>query len=90
MDLSIALSYSQVIAGVKNSYLSVGKSWKNVGNIAIGLNYVDYGNFDGYDEYETAQGTFSGSRYGLLFTVLAKLISRFFGWINYKTDIFEI
>lgn len=61
MDLSVVFNFAPYISGTKNSYIALAKSWKDVGNFSLGLNYLNYGTFEGYDQYETYQGTFTGS-----------------------------
>lgn len=84
MDLSIMLNYSPSIVGVKNSYLGFAKSWRDVGNFAVGLNYVNYGNFDGYDEFEIPQGTFTGTDMAFYLQYSRRLSPLFAGGITLK------
>ena len=56
-------SYINFLGSVSYGYLAYGKSFKNVGHFAFGLQDVGYGNFDERDEYGNKTGTITANDY---------------------------
>ena len=63
MDQHMNLNYINYFAGVNYGYASYAFQREGLGNFAGGIHYVDYGTFQGTDEYGNAQGTFRASEY---------------------------
>lgn len=65
MHNNLSLNYVNYFAGVNYGYASYAYSLENVGNLAAGMHYVNYGTFDRTDELGELQGTFRASEYAL-------------------------
>lgn len=65
MHNNLSLNYVNYFAGVNYGYASYAYSLENVGNLAAGMHYVNYGTFDHTDELGELQGTFRASEYAL-------------------------
>lgn len=84
MDLSLITNYSLYMADAKNSYIGFAKSWKGVGNFALGMHYLSYGEFEGYDRYGVPTGTFTGSDMALYLQYSRRLSNHLSGGITIK------
>lgn len=60
---AISGSYINFLGAINYGYLSYGRSFKNVGHFAIGLQDVGYGSINGRDEYGNQTGTFKANDY---------------------------
>src|SRR6201998_29090 len=60
---SISGSYINFLWSITYGYLAYGKSFKKVGNFALGLQDVSYGTITGRDEYGNQTSTFTGNDY---------------------------
>src|SRR5210317_435192 len=65
MHNNLSLNYVNYFAGVNYGYASYAYSLENMGNLAAGMHYVNYGSFDLTDELGELQGTFRASEYAL-------------------------
>ncbi|MGB0897428.1 MAG: type IX secretion system protein PorQ [Flavobacteriaceae bacterium] len=66
MDGQLALNFVNYFADVNFGSLSYAKSFGEKKHIiAAGITYVDYGNFEGYDNYGISTGEFSGNEFAL-------------------------
>ncbi|WP_274475688.1 type IX secretion system protein PorQ [Mangrovimonas aestuarii] len=62
MDNQVSLNYSSYLGGISYGTASYGYTWdRHVQTFAIGVNYINYGSFDGYDEQGNQTGSFSGN-----------------------------
>jgi hypothetical protein len=58
-------SYINFLGAVNYGYLAYGKSFKNIGHFAVGLQDVGYGSISERDEYGNQTGTFKANDYNL-------------------------
>ena len=66
MDKQLALNFVNYFADINYGSVSYAKSFGEKKHlIAAGITYVDYGSFDGYDNYGTSTGEFSGNEFAL-------------------------
>jgi len=65
MDQHMNLNYVNYFAGVNYGYASYAFEKEGTGNFAGGIHYVDYGTFEGADEFGNFNGTFRASEYAL-------------------------
>ena len=84
MNLAIALNYSPYLVGTKNSFFGFAKSWKGVGNFLLGINNLSYGTFDGFDEFGTQSGTFTGHDMAIYMQYSRRLSPSFSSGITIK------
>ena len=62
MGNHLATNYSNYFGEVAYGTASYAYTWdRHVQTLHVGVNYVNYGNFDGYDELGNKTGTFNGS-----------------------------
>lgn len=64
-DNHLVLNYVGYFADIKYGYVSYAINFDSIGNFAIGLHYMDYGEFQYADVYGQRSGTFSPSEYAL-------------------------
>ncbi len=62
----LALDYVGMFSGGNFATVAYGCNFERFGTFLFGLRYNGYGTFEGYDETETPQGTFSASDIALL------------------------
>lgn len=67
MDKSISLSYADYLSDVRFGYVAYGRSLKTKGNVALGVQYINYGRFIAADESGTITGSFDAAEYALVF-----------------------
>jgi hypothetical protein len=68
MNNHLALNYSNYFGDVTYGTASYVYTYdRHVQTFHVGVNYVNYGEFDGYDEYGEATSSFSGSEMALSF-----------------------
>lgn len=66
MEGQLALNFVNYFADINYGSVSYAKSFGQKKHlIAAGITYVDYGSFDGYDNYGTSTGEFSGNEFAL-------------------------
>ena len=58
MHMQLSTNWVNYLADIKFGYFGTAYSLKKYGNIAIGLQYINYGNFNGYDESQNPTGVF--------------------------------
>lgn len=67
MDNHLALNYGNYFGEVTYGTASYAYTYdRHLQTIQAGINYVNYGDFDGYDEYGQSTASFSGSELALL------------------------
>ncbi len=67
LDNHLAVNYINYMLDINFGYASFAKSFDNIGTFGIGVQYIDYGEFDYADE----TGYFSGATFGAQETALA-------------------
>ena len=66
MDNQLALNYSSYLGGINYGTAAYAYTWdRRTQTFHIGVTYINYGNFDGYDEEGNATGTFTGNEAAL-------------------------
>ena len=62
MDNQLAVNYSSYLGDVRYGTAAYAYTWdRRTQTFHVGMTYVNYGSFDGYDENGISTGTFSGS-----------------------------
>ena len=68
MDNQLALNYSSYLGDIKYGTAAYAYTWdRRIQTFHLGMTYVNYGSFDGYDENGLSTGTFTGSEAALSF-----------------------
>ena len=81
---NIVMNYISYLANVNYGYVSFAKDIPQKGTFAVGIHYINYGQFDAADRFGTITGKFSGSEYALNL-IFARAIDSSFRWgINIK------
>jgi len=86
MDNQLALNYSSYLGGISYGTAAYAYTWdRRVQTFHVGMTYINYGSFDGYDLDGNPTGSFTGNEAALSFGY-AKQIGRtdFFGGFNVK------
>lgn len=65
MDNQLALNFSKYFGAVTYGSAAFVKSYPNQKNFFVGVNYLNYGQMEGYDEIGNATGSFSGNEIAL-------------------------
>ncbi len=81
---NLVLNYMSYISSVKSGYVSYGYSIPEIGNFSIGIQSLDYGEFDRTDENFQGLGTFSGGEYALNITYSRALTPNIYMGITFK------
>jgi hypothetical protein len=58
MDKHVFATYNNYVSDINSGYFSYGKTFKNIGTFSLGILYLDYGTFNGYNETGISTGTF--------------------------------
>ena len=77
MHNNLNLNYINYFAGVNFGYASYAYHLKNIGNLAAGIHYVNYGTFNRTDEFGEDLGTFRASEYALNLIYSRSIIDTF-------------
>ena len=86
MDNQLALNYSSYLGGISYGTAAYAYTWdRRVQTFHVGMTYINYGSFDGYDLNGVSTGTFTGNE-AALSVGYAKQLGRsdFYGGINVK------
>jgi len=86
MDNQLALNYSSYLGDISYGTAAYAYTWdRRVQTFHIGMTYINYGTFDGYDLNGVSTGTFTGSE-AALSVGYAKQLGRsdFYGGFNAK------
>lgn len=68
MDNQLALNYSSYLGGISYGTAAYAYTYdRHVQTFHIGMTYINYGSFDGYDEQGVSTGSFSGNEAALSF-----------------------
>lgn len=66
MDNQLALNYSSYLAGISYGTAAYAYTWdRRTQTFHVGMAYINYGSFDGYDEDGNPTGSFSGNEAAL-------------------------
>lgn len=66
MDNQLALNYASYLGGISYGTAAYAYTWdRHVNTLHIGMSYINYGTFDGYDINGNSTGTFSGNEAAL-------------------------
>ncbi len=65
MDNQLSLNFGKYFGEVTYGTAAYAKTFDNRKNVHIGVNYVNYGDFEGYDENGTETGRFTGTEVAL-------------------------
>jgi hypothetical protein len=84
MDNNLVLNYVGYFADIKYGYLSYGKDFEGIGTFALGLHYMDYGDFQYADPFGERNGTFDASEYAFNLIYSRKIDSFLTVGINLK------
>ena len=86
MDNQLALNYSSYLGGISYGTAAYAYTWdRRVQTFHIGMTYINYGSFDGYDLNGVSTGTFTGNEAALSIGYAKQLgRSDFYGGINVK------
>ena len=86
MDNQLALNYSSYLGGISYGTAAYAYTWdRRVQTFHIGMTYINYGSFDGYDLNGVSTGTFTGNEAALSMGYAKQLgRSDFYGGINVK------
>ena len=63
MHNAMSISYVSLVSGGGYGSLIYGREVEKLGSFVFGLQYVNYGTFEGYDEDENSNGTFTADDY---------------------------
>ena len=62
MDNQLAVNYSSYLGDISYGTAAYAYTWdRRTQTFHVGMTYINYGSFDGYDENGLVQGTFSGN-----------------------------
>ncbi|MEO5788423.1 type IX secretion system protein PorQ [Gelidibacter sp.] len=68
MDNQLALNYASYLGGISYGTGAYAYTWdRHVQTFHIGMTYINYGKFDGYDQNGVSTGTFTGNEAALSF-----------------------
>ncbi|RIA09579.1 hypothetical protein OE09_1418 [Flavobacteriaceae bacterium MAR_2010_72] len=86
MDNQLALNYSSYLGGISYGTAAYAYTWdRRVQTFHIGMTYINYGSFDGYDLDGNSTGSFTGNEAALSVGYAAQLgRSDFYGGVNVK------
>ncbi len=86
MDNQLALNYSSYLGGISYGTGAYAYTWdRHVQTFHVGMTYINYGSFDGYDENGVSTGTFTGNEAALSFGYAYQIpFSDFFVGANAK------
>ena len=66
MDNQLALNYSSYLGGINYGTAAYAYTWdRRTQTLHVGITYINYGDFDGYDEDGNPTGTFTGNEAAL-------------------------
>ena len=86
MDNQLALNYSSYLGGISYGTAAYAYTWdRHVQTFHVGMTYINYGSFDGYDQNGVSTGSFTGNE-AALSVGYAKQLGRsdFYGGFNVK------
>lgn len=84
MHNHLVLNYVDYFAGINYGYVSYSRSYKNIGNFAAGIHYLNYGKFIGADESGIKTSEFRAADYAVNLIYSRQLDSLFTIGVNLK------
>ena len=84
---NFVLNYVNYFAGINYGYVSYANKFNKIGNIAIGLHYINYGTFTEANEFGEKLGEFKASEYAFNIIWSKKIDSLFTYGVNFKPII---
>jgi hypothetical protein len=86
MDNQLALNFSSYLGGITYGTAAYAYTWdRRVQTFHIGMTYINYGDFDGFDENGISTGSFTGTEAALSFGYALQLgYSDFYFGVNIK------
>lgn len=84
MHNHLVLNYVDYFTDINYGYVSYSRSYKDIGNFAVGINYLNYGKFIGADESGFITSEFRAADYALNLIYSRSLDSLFTVGINLK------
>jgi hypothetical protein len=66
LDQQIGINYANIQPGISVGLVSWGYDLKALGFLAVGIQYLSYGEVNKYDQYGNDQGTFTGGDYAFI------------------------
>ena len=71
-DNQLAVNYTNYLSDVNAGSIAYGRNWK--GNMfGVGIQYMNYGTFQGTDEYNQSTGTFTANDFAMSFMYAKQL-----------------
>ena len=64
----LSFNFVNHFAGINFGYAAYSRSYRDLGNFAAGIHYINYGKFTGADEYGLLTGCFTAAEYAFNFT----------------------
>ncbi|MCB0382150.1 MAG: type IX secretion system protein PorQ [Psychroserpens sp.] len=66
MDNQLAVNYSSYLGGISYGTAAYAYTWdRHLQTLHVGMTYINYGEFDGYDQNGVSTGTFTGNEAAL-------------------------
>ena len=84
VNKNIGINYTNYIGNIGYGSLVYAQDIDSVSHWAASLNYLSYGSFDGYTEYEISTGTFSAGDASLNLTYSRRLAKNIMAGISLK------
>ena len=80
----LVINYVNYFADINYGYVSYARDFKQIGNIGVGLHYINYGEFIAADRFGNKTGHFTASEYAFNFIWSRSLDSLFNIGVNVK------
>jgi len=81
---NLVLNYVNYFADINYGYLAYARNYKKIGNLSIGLHYINYGNFLETNELGEKLGEFKAAEYAFNF-IWANKLNNFISYgVNFK------
>jgi len=90
MNNSLALNYVNYFAGVNYGLAMYSRSYKGIGNFAVGMTYLNYGSFTEADVSGTITGSFTAAEYALSMIYSREIDSLFSIGVNFKQILSDL
>ena len=84
MSDHLVFNYVNYFSDINYGYVSYARQVENVGNVAVGLHYINYGQFTAADETGTITGEFTASEYALNLIWSKRINNLFQIGVNFK------
>lgn len=84
MRNQLSINYVSYIAGIGVGYAAFAPNLLGPNAFAVGIHYVNYGNFDGASEYGDLTGSFGAAEYAINIFYSRKIIPQLIAGINLK------